>query len=618
VALAPAIPDVLRSPVVVAALVGWTGGVAWALIAAVRRFVRQSLTAVHIMGLVGIGLAVIATTELELIRLVAQRPALVWNVDWQYALGQAQAIARSGGLNESLDYAGAPIRYHVGPAWFAGAARRILGVDPTLVLFGLVPLLCTLTFAFAGIVLLRGRGVSSDKAVGATGLLMALPGIAFTLPITGYCFLLTSCRTSSTLWTFSSYIEPNTFQGVVIGMAALALLLDTGPWRTRTLLGIIGLASLVAIKPQSLVGYGLIAGLAGVEYALAVPGFRPRSGRILLAAIVAAMLAAVWLVAFPHISGRFGRPVFAPGRTEFPFMEDRLVPTALLLLALFAARRYLGRHLAVRTLLLTTIAALFALGALWAVIQIPVHPDIVRQMVQLGADPTQPADFANSLQPLRILVALLSIAALLESTVRWRGRWRQLAYGVGWLVAVSPLVFIMPSLLRPLTAFQAEEDAGLREVLARLPDQGGLLISSDLADAAENYRRPLRGFSLTAYGGHPFYVSNLQYANNAEPDAVERMTALRAFFGAPWSAWHSQWLARSHITGVLINTRCVPAWHGQANVPLKVVAQSDRWTAYVVPAEMTRDTLGDSAPPAWHDMTPAYGLSECLRGLRPS
>jgi hypothetical protein len=616
VAVAPALPDAIRSPLIVTALVAWVVGIGWAVVAAARRLDRSPVTAFHLMGLVGIGLAILATTELETIRVFGHHAALVWNVDWQYALGQAQAIARTGGLQTSLDYAGVPIRYHVGPAWFAGAAERTLGLNLGVVLFGLVPLLCTLTFAIAAVSLLRGRGVSAATAVGATGIVMALPGIAFTLPTTGYCFILSACRDSPVLWTFSPDIMLNTYQAVAVGMAALALLLDPAPRLARTVLGCVGIAVLIAIKPQSFVGYGVVAGLVGVGYALAIPGFRPRSWRILLGAIGAALLALGLLVTFPHIDGHFGEPVWAPGRTPFPFMEDRLIPMALLIVALFAARRYLHRHAAVRSLQLTAAAGVVGLGAFLALVAIPVRPDIVSRMVQLGADPTQPADLLNALQPVRLLVALLSLVALMETIVQLRGTQRHLAFGVAWMTVASPLLFVVPSWRAPERAFQAEEDVGLLNVLTRLPDTGGLLISSDLADEAEDYRRPLRGFSLTAYTGRPFYVADLQYGNHAEPDAVERMTDLRAFFGAPWSAWDARWLARSGITEVLVDARCLPAWFGRPHLPLLEAARSGHWIGFVVEPDTDRDAQADSAPPPWHDMTPAYGLSGCLTGPR--
>jgi hypothetical protein len=616
VAVAPALPAVVRSPLIIAALVAWTAGIAWAVIAAARRTDRASLTAFHLIGLLGIALAVVAITELETIRLVGHHAALVWNVDWQYALGQAQAIARSGGLQTSLDYAGAPIRYHVGPAWFAGAAERSLGLDPGIILFGLVPLLCTLTFALAAVSLLRSRGVSSGTAVGATGILMALPGIAFTLPTTGYCFILSSCRVSPVLWTFSPDIMLNTCQGVAVGMAALALLLHAAPRPATTVMGSIGIAVLVAIKPQDFVGYGLLAGLVGLGYVAAVPGFQPRSWRLLVASLGAAAFGAVLVAAFPHIDAHFDAPVWAPGRTPFPFMEDRLIPAALLLISLFVARRYLRRHLEVRTLQLTAAAAVLALGAFLALVLVPVRPDVVRQMVRLGADPSQPADLLNALQPVRLVVALLSVVALLETIPHVRGRQRSLALGVAWLTAASPLLFMVPSLLAPDNAYEAEDDVGLLNVLERLPDDGGELIASDLADEAEDYRRPLRGFSLTAYTGRRFYVSELQYGNHAERDAVERMTDLRAFFGAPWSAWDARWLARSGITEVLVDARCLPAWFGRPHLPLLEAARSGHWVGFVVEPDTDRDAPADSAPPPWHDMTPAYGRSGCLTGPR--
>jgi hypothetical protein len=407
----------------------------------------------------------------------------------------------------------------------------------------------------------------------------------------------------------------NTYQAVAVGIAALALLLDPDPWPGRTVLGAIGVAALVAIKPQSFVGYGAMIGLVGLGYLAGLRGLRPRSARILAGAIASVMLAAAVLAAFPHIGGRFGIPEWAPGRTEFPFMEDRLVPMALLVLALLAARRYLRRRLPIRTLLLLSGAGLLLLGGFWAVVRIPVRPEILRRMVAVGADPTQRADFANSLQPVRLLVALLSIAALIESASRLRPRGLRIAYATGWLTAASPLAFILPSLMAPRSAYQADEDVGLLEVLSQLPDSGGLLIASDLADPAEDYRRPLRGFSLTAYTGRPFYVANLQYGNHAEADAARRMFELRAFFGSPWTAWHSGWLVRSGITGVLVDSRCVPPWFGAAHPALREAARSGRWTGFVAVSGVG-DTMRYAAPPRWRDMRPAYGLSECLRGLR--
>src|SRR5687767_11244983 len=109
------------------------------------------------LGLAGAGIATFAAIELELIRLFLARPALTWHVDWRYALNHAQAIAATGGVDSALDYAGAPINYHVGPAWFAGAFERLFGGGMTHVLFGVVPLLSMLTLGIAAVTLLRNH-----------------------------------------------------------------------------------------------------------------------------------------------------------------------------------------------------------------------------------------------------------------------------------------------------------------------------------------------------------------------------------------------------------------------------------------------------------------------------
>ena len=613
VAVAPAIPSALRAPLLILALAAWTAGVAWATFAALRRLARERPSGFAAIGLAGIALAVIATTELGVLRVFGDRPALTWNVDWRYALNHAQAIARTGGLESALDYAGAPIEYHVGPAWLAGAADRVLGGGLDVVLFGLVPLLCALTWAVASVHLLRSMGVGAQTAVGATGMVMALPGIGYTLPLTGYCLVLGSCRTSPVIWTFSHEMVLNTFQALAVGLAALALLFDRESRAAGAFFAAAGLAAIATIKPQSFLGFGALAGVAGIAFLAGIRGFTPRTPRVVAAAIGGGVLGAALLFALPHVDGRFARPVFAPGATEFPFNEDRLVPTALAILALIFARRFLREHERLRSFLYTTAAVLFPLAAFWAVVAFPVRPDVLERMLEVGADTAQRADFAQSLQPLRLVLALAATTALIGSVPLLVPKRARIARGIAWAVTLSPIFFIGFAARAPLRAYEADEDVGLLGVLEQLPEGTGLLIASDLADAAEDYRRPLRGFALTAYTGRPFYVSNLQYGHHAHADAAARMQALRAFFGSAWSPWHSSWLAESGISGILVSTRCLPAWYGRPGVPLRMVARNGRWTA-LVPTPMGPSSRSEAPAPEWREMTPAYGRSDCLTG----
>jgi hypothetical protein len=100
----------------------------------------------------------------------------------------------------------------------------------------------------------------------------------------------------------------------------------------------------------------------------------------------------------------------------------------------------------------------------------------------------------------------------------------------------------------------------------------------------------------------------------ARRDAVERLTALRTFYGAPWSAWHRAWLARTGITHVLVHDRCVPAWERSVPSELHLIAASGSWRAYAVAPLVDTEPL--PPPPAWTDITPTLGSSDCLYGRR--
>jgi len=614
VAVAPAIPEAIRAPVLVAALAAWTAAAGASLLSAARRLARRRPTPLVAAGLAGAVLAAAAMTQLEITRQAAQRPALTWNVDWRYALNHAQAIARTGGVDSALDYAGAAVEYHVGPAWFAGATHRLFGAGMTTVLFGLVPLLCTITFAIGAWSLLRALNVGAPLALSATGLAMALPGVAFTLPMAGYCLVLASCRTSPVLWTFSHEMMLNSFLAIAVGVAVLALVLqDDAGWGVLVAAAA-GLAATLMIKPRTFIAFALLIGTLGLGQALGLRWFRPRSPRLLLVAVGAGMLAMLFFTTLPHVSGRFATPEFAPGRTEFPFTEDRLVPTALMVIALLGARGFLREHARVRTLLVTTFAVLFALAALWALVRVPVHDDLLRRMTELGVDVTQRADFAQSLQPLRLLVTLLALAALIGSVPLLDRRRLRAAHALGWAVALSPLLFIGSAVAHPSRAYEAVDDPGLLDVLRRVPADAGLMITSDLADAAQDYRRPLRGFALTAYAGHPFYVANIQYGHHAHDDAAQRMADLRAFFGSRWSPRHAQWLKEAGIGAILVNDRCPPVWLNQPDLPLREIARAGRWSAFV---SGRHDDAGPSGWPPWQDVPPRYGRAACLTGAAP-
>jgi len=75
-------------------------------------------------------------------------------------------------------YAGAPVDYHVGPAWLAGATERVLGRGVYAVSFGLVPLLGILCTAIAILHVLSVHGIPYRLAAAATAVADDVAGAA--------------------------------------------------------------------------------------------------------------------------------------------------------------------------------------------------------------------------------------------------------------------------------------------------------------------------------------------------------------------------------------------------------------------------------------------------------
>ena len=678
VAGAPAMPLAVRAPVLFIALVAWAAAVAWgtahAARLAARPLRRDFATAATVLGAIGLAAAVLASTQLEIIRALQHRPALTWNIDWRFHLNHAQAIARFGGVDSALDYAGAPVAYHVGPAWLAGATERVLGRGVYLVSFGLLPLLCVLTMAIAALYLLHTHGVRYRLAAAATGIALTLPGLENTPRGLYETLAGAPVERLSDLWSAASGpgVMLNIFFGLAVAMAVVALLLDRRSRGWHLALATIGLASLVELKPQFFLGVGLFVGWGALEHMIGRKAPAPRAHRMLGAGVAAFALALALTAALPRSVywSVFGQPIWAPGRTGYQ-VSDVWTNAALLFglaAAAWAAPQITGsqrRILAVATglcialavltnlrvlallsvcavaltslhflrgqpasrttpcygLLMRAAAGMATLVTILCLIGFPVRADVVAQMQRIvepafSALREQP-DLAEGLGPLRLLLVTSALGLIVVCAAQSSGRWRRAFCVAGAVTVASPLPLVAFYFLQPLRGYEAAEDVGLLETLRAVPRDSRLLIASDLADPAGNYSRPLRAFLLTGYTGHTFYVANVRYVHHVRSDAPERLAQLRAFFGSPWSPWHDGWLQRTGIGYVLVSDRCPPAWLNQVDVPLRPLAHHGHWAAYEIPSRplvVTRLPMPTAA-----DLTPRFGVQGCLsfRAARP-
>ncbi|HEY9514418.1 MAG TPA: hypothetical protein VIQ74_01975, partial [Gemmatimonadaceae bacterium] len=273
-------------------------------------------------------------------------------------------------------------------------------------------------------------------------------------------------------------------------------------------------------------------------------------------------------------------------------------------------------------LLAAAAAASIALALALRSIVMPLRSAYVAQGQALRLHDIYPtyltADLLQGTDPGEFLLLAAGVGLLGAALLRNRRRWGALFAACCALIVLSPIpVLVAGFASEPPAQYAVAEDAGLYRALGSIPVGRELLISSDLADPSNDYTRPLRAPILTAYHGHQFYLSNLRYVHYVRPDAVERLTELRQFFGTPWSAWHDVWLADRHITHILVDSRCSPIWLGDANLPLARVARSGDWTVFRVDAGAARRAAEHVSPPSrWRDLVPKTGRADCLLGGR--
>jgi len=667
VAVAPAVPSLVRSQALLVGLGAWTAVVAWGTAWAVRlaggSLRRDFTTAATVLAVAGIVATVLASTHLEIIRVLYNRPALTWNIDWRFHVNHAQAIARYGGLERALDYAGAAVDYHVGPAWLAGATERVLGRGIYAVSFGLVPLLCVLSTAFAGLYALHVHGIPYRLAAAAAAIALTLPGLGASPRDLYYVLAARDVDVLTNVWAYWSLMLNAGF-GIAVGTASLVLMLDRRSRDWQIVLASVGLASLVELKPQFFAGIGLVAGLVGIAYLVSDRGLTRRASRALAACVAALGLGLVLATLLPSsiYASFFAQPAWAPGRTGYALTEPFTNATLLFVFAVAvwcaadlpnSGRRLIGTATvtyigmaafpglgAARVLVLlglvlsswlilrrsapdairayrlpvTIAAGMATLIALFYLVSFPVRADVVAR-AQLLVEPTFSThggqrDLAQSLIPLQLLLVTSAVGLLALRVAHGTPGWQRVFCAAGALSVLSLLALVAFHFARPERGHETAEDLGLLQTLQQVPRDRELLIASDLADPAENYRRPLRAFLLTAYRGHAFYVANLRYVHFIRPDAQRRLAELRAFFGSPWSQWHEEWLRRKGVGYVLVSDRCLPVWYNQPGVPLQSIARHGHWTGYA--AHEAKGLEGLAAMPIAHELTPRFGAQGCL------
>jgi hypothetical protein len=623
-ALAPAIPLSIRFPLLVVALIAWLVSIVWLAPGAVRGF-WQSWKSVDskgpiLVGTAGILVASVAIVQPLLVRIWWGRPALTWNIDHRYALNLAQAIARTGGVNQALDFAGIPLGYHVASAWLAGAFARVFDSGMTEMLFGVIPLLCVLSAALGIYCLLRQLDLPTPYAVLAAGVSLTVPAENLWLLASQAPGRLLNPET----WLFSCHLIYNSLMGLSVGLCSCVLLVRRTSGFFGLLAGAAGLASVVEIKPQYFIGFGLFIGVLSLWRLHDTDRTFARRTRLLFAASLALVLG-VWMrSSFPGKENVFGAPVMRdPLIARRAAGYEVVQPYGVFLIAGLLVSYFRERKLTIprprkvgpTEIVLAAGVAYAALLGFLMFFTFPVRPEIVQRSLYLEVGSNPRSEVYNLLQvlvPLRLLLTAGACGTLLWLVAPSVRRSRMIVLVFIALMVLLPVPYISYGFVYPDKGYEAADEPDLYYILQRVDLGGELLISSDLGDPAEDYSRPLRAIDLTAYGGRQFYLSDVSYMHWVRPEAAERLDNVKAFFQSAWSDWHTSWLKTAGITHVLIHDRCVPSWSNDPQVPLQLLKTQGGWQLFQVGP--LRDVSDPAARPEPVPIVQKYGRAACLGG----
>lgn len=639
VGLAPALPSVARLHVLALSAVVWVVVTLTVVLIALRRTLawpRDRFSQVAtVTAMLGIGLAVFASAEQAIVRWWFDDPSLIWHIDWRYALNHAYTVLNHGGIQRALDFAGVPVDYHIGPAWLAGAAGRILGIDVAFLLLGILPFVSGLALTMSLILFLNGFGVPYRLGSAAVALAYAVPGVLTIMPPNiGWVMDNPTSTLLDVENLFFVGVMLNSLFGLAVGVAGFVLLTRRGVSLPGRVSGVLGLASVIVIKPQYFVGLGALLGavamLRGSDST--PPGSWNWQTLMWSTATLACALLMFWLS--PGFPAVFSGVEWAPGGTVYAdrlgWAELSTVPVVVALAVLLVGLvvgvstgqgtlRYELRD--PMALLSGSLLALASLAVVFYVCRFPVKVGLVERAAEMGNAGwalAQETNLLQSMMPVRLLALVVGLACaflLMRAVYRVRHGLGSLLALVAGLLALLPLPAMIGSAANPYRGHEAVADASLFTVLAQVPTADSVLIASDLADPANNHLRTLNAPLLNAYHGHTFYMSNLRYVHWVRESAPRRRQELEIFFGSNWSPWHESWLITTGITHVLVNQRCRPAWSDQQVLPLRQLASAaggDWWTVYLVEKRNVQTEPPVTEPP-WEVLTPNYGVSGCLR-----
>jgi hypothetical protein len=555
-------------------------------------------------------------------------PDLVFNIDHRYLLMHAWSIQRAEGASEALTMAGTAIRYHSGPAWLAAAAGSILEREPNVFLFLWFPAVAVATIALGVHRILRGLGA---PFVGA------LFGFAFALtPPWAHIRFGGGTRRAlreAASWNFAAagdwfvslFFNPsfemmlNSLLGTAIILAAIAMHVTK-----RSIVSLFLAAATIALaaatKPQYALSGALLLLAIGLSTAdrdripltlvLAVPAASAIAGLVLGIALSG--------VAAGSTSGSSGFTVAFPTdwRVVRPFLlsDPQFLFGTMGLAVLFLTRRALPEF-ARYVLRFGSVLAVSMLGFWLLLTTLTQDPS--------GGNKEWAWNSMQTLQPVgRILTAAVA-AALYSLLAQVAVRFALVPLALILIASTSSGIHLIADLTDPLSGHEVVDAAEIRTLLAEIDPLDALIVVSDLSDPAQDHRREGKAFYLSNPYGHRYWLTQTGVGHQFLAETSERLEQLEAFFGAPWSSWHEQFLLETDITHVAVNTRCPSAWNPEDTMLLKLVKRTESWAIYRVDPQMAvsirpseayaQQDIGTRSldSPAISTEQPGFGFAPC-------
>jgi len=539
-----------------AAFVCWVIGTTYWLGAKLSKL-RYFPPAIGVLAVTAFVFATVRLSSLGFVKLLLNRPALFWNIDWRYHATHSQTISRFGNLSDSLDYAGVPTIYHAGPAWFSGGLERATGLNPDVTLFVIFPIIVVPATGYWLYRTFRTFEFSS-----ATALLIVSALVNFVkLPR----FIFEPALRNAGSFMISPSMMLNSLLGLIFLFAGLSLVLS--PFSSLRSIGLgsllVGLSS--CAKPQyALLGAALVPVLLIVRMMRDGGGWRRASAFVGLACLVPVVM----VVAAPRVAGTgtsvsIGFPLWEYFSTELLFFVIVLALTAILGLII---RDDVARAAGKSALILS--AAALCLGVVITATRYTGDVLGRTNSAEIGysAGSVWHTNMNGAFAPFAILATGIIFGVLVRAA-----RVRELLVGKGMVVAtlmVSAPVTVLP-IVSPTGTSGHEwvEDRALYRLMESQPVEDGLWLSNDLADPAQEFTRRLNALHLTSSFPAQFYVSNFRYGHYRQADAVIRLRSTRRFFLTEWSDWHTAFLVANEIRFVLVHQRCDVAWKTPSGIP---------------------------------------------------